>query len=266
MKPLFIFSHGDTPNIDKTLACHMAICHNLLFYDSKADQPLIEVNDDLRIHNSKNSFWDTVEYELKIDIAPCDILAVLTGAVCSLEGEYTISTIFHQKSFEKHYEIQKDTKTIHAVTLGKTSWKMQKALKVKTPYDEIGRKVSIRPYSIAEWDKLVEKADYVQAYPSFYKDKYRYILVNKRTGSVFGVSSSATKFLSKHYPNKYEIEVEYWSNILPLGARHRFDENNKEELYTIVQVIQRYLSKQNVSWSFPGVKKNEWFRKLYQRE
>ncbi len=141
-----------------------------------------------------------------------------------------------------------------------------KALKIKTPYDQTGRRVSILPYSIAEWDKLVEKAALVRGYPSFYKDKYRYILVNKQTGSVFGVSSSGTKFLSKRYPNKYEIEVEYWSNLLPLGSQHCFDEKNKEELYAIAKSIQAYLSECNVQWIFPGVKKNEWFRKLYHKQ
>lgn len=266
MKPLFIFSHEDTTSIDKSVARHIMICQNRLYYESDTVQPLVEVNDDLHIRNSQNSFWDTIEYELKIDVEPCDIAAVLSGAIGALGQEYSISSLFHQKSFEKHYEMQVDTESMHVVRLGKSSWKIQKALKIKTPYDQTGRRVSILPYSIAEWDKLVEKAALVRGYPSFYKDKYRYILVNKQTGSVFGVSGSGTKFFSKGYPNKYEIEVEYWSNILPLGSRHRFDEKNKEELYAIVKAIQGYLSECNVQSVFPGVKKNEWFRKLYQRQ
>ena len=253
-------------NIDKTAVRHIEICQNNLYYFAKDSLPLVEVNDDLAVHNSQNSFWDTVEYELKIDIEPCDIAAVLTGAVEALGRDYSISSLYHQKTFEKHYEIQTDTQSIHAVRLGKSSWNIQKALKIKMPYNQMGRRVSIQPYSIEIWDKLVEKADFVRAYPSFYKDKYRYVLVNKQTGGVFGVSSSGTKFLSKRYPNKYEIEVEYWSNILPLGSQHRFDDDNQEELYAIVRGIQVYLSEHNVQGVFPGVKKNEWFRKLYQRQ
>ncbi len=126
MKPLFIFSHEDTPNIDKSELRHILICQNRLYCASETLQPLVEVNDDLHIHNSPNSFWDTIEYELKIDVEPCDIATVLSGAVRTLGREYSISSLFHQKSFEKHYEIQTDTESIHAVRLGKSSWKMQR--------------------------------------------------------------------------------------------------------------------------------------------
>lgn len=248
--------------VEKSLG-QIEICKNTLFYKPIYSLPLVEVNDDLFISESQNSFWSTVEYELKIDIEECNAFDILEGIKCILEENYTISKISFQKSYETHCEVIKKTSISHCVKLGKKNWKMKKAIKVKTVYDDLGRQVSIVPYSESNWNAILQDAIQIKQYPSFYKDKCRYILVNKHIGSVFGVSSSATNFLAKKAPNKYEIEIEYWSNLLPLDARHRFDEENRKELYSIAHIITDYLLSNNIKHSFPGVRKIEWLRSIH---
>ena len=241
------------------------ICHAPVFYRTYLSLPTVEINDDLTVLDSTHCFWDTVEYELKIDMAPCDVASVLRFAVEALQRDYSPSEVSHFRSYERHCLVRKQAAATHCVRLGKKGWRIQKAIKIKAPWEPPGRRVSIGPYSESAWAGLIEGAETVTEYPAFYKDKYRYVLVNRQTGSVFGVSGSATRFLSKRYPNKYEIEVEYWSNLLPLGTPHRFDSENERELRAIIRAITEQLSKGHVPWTYPGVKKIDWLGTLYQK-
>lgn len=262
MENNFDFNKFHFANFNDKKIGQVKICDNTLFYKPIFPLPLIEVNDDLTIYDPLNCFWTTIEYELKIDIAKCNPLDILENIRNVLEEKYTISNISFQKSYETHFEVAKQASVLHCVKLGKKNWKIKKAIKVKTAYDDLGRKVSIVPYSKQNLDKIFQDAT-IKQYPSFYKDKYRYILVNRHSGSVFGVSCSATNLLTKKTYDKYEIEIEYWSNLLPLNSNHRFDEENKKELYSIANIITNYLSSIDIKYAFPGVRKIEWLRSIH---
>ncbi len=267
MKGCFSFDVNGLRIADDKTIRKVNICNNELFYYSKNDKELNEVNDDLIIIESKNSFWETIEYELKIDIEDVvDIVVVLNGLSKILSAGYSISNLDYQKSFEKHYEICKNSEVFHVVKLGKKGWKLKQAIKTKQTYDKLGRKVSIKPYTANAWRELLQGIESIKEYPVFYKDKYRYILVNRAKGTVYGLSVSKTEFVSKKHRNKCEIEVEYWSDLLPLGGKHSFDHSNEKELYEIIDIVKCFLLKSHINYRFPGVRKSEWFRDLYQRE
>lgn len=262
MNNRFSFNLNGLQNLSEKIG-KVDICDNQLFYRF-TDRPLKEVNDDLTIIEPENSFWETIEYELKIDICQdVDMVSLLIDLSKVLQKQYSISKIDHKKSFEKHYEVVLDNQNLHVVKLGKKGWKLKKAIKTKAAYNGLGRKVSIQPYTEDKWNEVLKGCKSVKQYSPFYKDKYRIILVNRESGTVFGLSGSVAKFISKKYANKCEIEVEYWSSVLPDGQSHKFDLANEEELYDIINIAQKYLATNKIKYLFPGVRKSEWLKTLY---
>ena len=262
----FDFDKASFDGVQSSIVNQLEICHNTLFYTSPNNTTLQEVNDDLCVVDSNNNFWTTVEYELKIDVEYCDIQAVLVRVANSMADVYSLSQIAHQKSYEKHYKIAETSGWMHCVQLGKKGWSVQKAIKSKTAHNTLGRNVTIQPYSRQAWEQILCDATQIQKFPVFYKDKYRFVLVNKQTGSVFGISGSKTKFLSPKYANKCEIEIEYWSNLLPKGSQHKFDQSNQAELDYIVQRTTQKLTDEKILWNFPGVRKIDWLEGLYKKQ
>ncbi len=58
-----------------------------------------------------------------------------------------------------------------------------------------------------------------KALPKFTKIKHRCIAVTKKDGYVFGISSHCVS-VADIQETLFQIEVEYWSKILPENTRH----------------------------------------------
>lgn len=260
---IFTFSTNNSDNKpNKIKICDDYVQINNLISDVKWS----EINDDLFIEDSKNSFWHTIEYEMKIDIYHNSIEELLSNLKAELL-EYDSSKIYFLNSFEHCYEATDGNLRVYYVILGKKNFKKKKAIKVKEINDRLGRKVSILEYSQQNINSFLKSCFSnkfkTKSYPAFYKKKYRCILVHKINGSVYGLSISKTNFLKKSLQNKVEIEIEYWSNIMPVNQSHKFDKENLKEMEDILKIIIIYLRKHNIKYKYPGVRKSEWFKANY---
>ena len=224
-----------------------------------------EFNDSTKMLSSENSFWVTDEMEYKIE----------TGVPVSIEsiialvhnGRFCFSKALSQTCFERYYKYVQASHYEYIDILGKRNWKRPMALKHKKLLKTkpvLTRLVNLLPFSEENLDayinSLFDRSLPVVRYKldPFYKKKNRLICIDTNEGTVFGVSDSVSTPLSPKRRNLNQIEIEYWSKIIPSSDRDKMNGTEAIDYDVFFELIDCIKEQINVLYNAPGCMKTEW--------
>ena len=201
---------------------------NALVLHSGSTDEFAEVNPDLQILDAKSTFWHSVECEAKIDVGlPFDRFGRFLDEVPG--DAFSFGPLAHTLSYERHFLLRSGGAEAYVVRLGRKNDKLRRpAIKFKETRGEkngiLMRSMKLEEWSQAAFDAVVEEFGARHGAPvaitrlrPFYKRKARAVCVHRRHGVVFGVSIDRAKPVG--LPAELsQIEVEYWSTLLPKDA------------------------------------------------
>lgn len=224
--------------------------------------PYQEYNPSLRIISASDSFWETDEIEYKIETTEGELLRNIAGKEIN---RFQFSNINSFTTYERYYRCDYGQQTEWICILGKKNWKKRMAIKHKRKLagSILKRHVNILPYTQERFVDYIEKLFGVPfAYirittlPVYYKKKERLICIDQDIGQLYGVSYSYSKPLQKSLDRLGEIEIEFWSRILPVGDKSEVDYNSYDRL---IETLEKQLTTQ---YTAPGRTKVEWLNQL----
>ncbi len=249
---------------------------NALVVHAGTTDEYTEVNPDLQILDAKSAFWHSVECEAKINAGlPLDRFGELLE---ELAGDaFSFGPLSHSLSYERHFLLDAGGAEAYVVRLGKRNDKRKVAIKFKETQGErngiLLRSMKLEEWSPAAFNAVVEGFGARHGAPvrikplrPFYKRKARAVCVHRRHGVVFGVSLDRSK--PAGLPAELsQIEVEYWSTLLPKGGAPDPAALPSEALISEVHVelcalFCRQLERAGVAFEPTHLTKSEWIRRV----
>ena len=231
-----------------------------VFIEVPGNLPHSEYNDTLNIRSSENSFWLNDETEYKIETEDADAIP----SEISIEG-FAFSGKKHFTTFERYLKVRHGERETCICILGKKGWKLPMAFKHKEQVagEILTRRVTIAPYE--EMEAYLEELFHcpflsleISRYPAYYKHKQRVICLDETNGQVYGVSYSYSKPLKKSLPPLGEIEIEFWSRIVPEGEIP----DPMIDMDSYLRLIALIENRITGSYMAPGRTKTEWLNQL----
>ena len=224
------------------------------------DLPHHEYNDTLTIRSSRDSFWLNDETEYKIETFESDTIPEKT----TIDG-FSFSALRHFTTFERYLHVRLGEKETYICILGKNGWKFPMAFKHKTQVegDILTRRVTIAP--VEEMEAYLEKLFHapfdaleITRLPAYYKHKKRVICLDEAVGQVYGVSHSLSRPLKKDLPSLGQMEIEFWSRIVPEGEipEPMIDPASYDRLIRLME------NRLTGDYTAPGRTKTEWLKQL----
>jgi hypothetical protein len=249
---------------------------NALVVHAGSTAEFAEVNPDLQILDAKSAFWHSVEHEAKIDTGlPFGRFgAFLEG----LPGDaFSFGPLADSLSYERHFLLRAGSAEAYVVRLGKKNDRRKPAIKVKETQGErngiLLRSMKLEAWSPAAFEAVVEDFGARHGTPvritglrPFYKRKARAVCVHRRYGLVFGVSLDCSKPVG--LPAELsQIEVEYWSTLLPKSVAPDPAALPGESLIGEVHVelcdrLCGQLEREGVAFAPTHLTKSEWIRQV----
>jgi hypothetical protein len=249
---------------------------NALIVHSGAKAEFTEVNPDLQVLDAKSAFWHSVECEAKINVAlPLERFGELLEG---LPGKaFSFGPLSFSLSYERHFLLRAGSAETYVVRLGRKNDKRKPAIKVKETKGErngiLLRSMKLEEWSEAAFEAVVQDLGARQGSPvritrmrPFYKRKARAVCVHRRHGVVFGVSLDRAKPIG--LPSELsQIEVEYWSTLLPKNATSVPAALPSESLIAKVHVelcdlLCGQLEREGVAFEPTHLTKSEWIRQV----
>lgn len=249
---------------------------NALVVHAGTDAEFTEVNPDLQILDANSAFWHSVECEAKINVGlPFgrfgDLLADLPG------NAFSFGPISHTLSYERHFLLRAGSAEAYVVRLGRKNDKRKQAIKVKQTTGErngiLLRSMKLEEWSPEAFEAVVEDLGARHGGPvriarlrPFYKRKQRAVCVHRRHGVVFGVSLDRAKPVGLA-AELSQIEVEYWSTLLPKSAAPNPEALPSESLIAEVHAelcdrLCARLEREGVVFEPTHLTKSEWIRQV----
>jgi len=249
---------------------------NALVVHAGTTAEFTEVNPDLRILDAKSAFWHSVECEAKIDVGlPLDRFGGLLESLPS--DAFSFGPLAHSLSYERHFLLRAGSAEVYVVRLGRKNDKRKPAIKIKETRGErngiLLRSMKLEEWSPAAFEAVVEDFGSRHGAPvritrlrPFYKRKARAVCVHRRHGVVFGVSIDHAKPVG--LPAELsQIEVEYWSTLLPRTAAPDPAALPGESLIAEIHVelcdlLRGQLEREGVACEPTHLTKSEWIRQV----
>jgi hypothetical protein len=249
---------------------------NALVVHSALQKEFAEVNPDLKMIDSASAFWHSVEAEAKLGTdLPLERFEELLDRLPS--DTFSFGPPSSTLSYERHFLLRCNGAEGYIVRLGKKGDKRKPALKFKETRSERGgilvRSMKLEAWSEAAFERVV--AEFAErhggpvdltALRPFYKNKLRAVCVHRQHGIVFGVSLDHSK-VEGGSAELAQVEVEYWSTLLP--AEINFGETllPGEGLIHDVHVelcglIQQQIQKMRATCETTVLTKSEWIRQV----
>ncbi|WP_288174864.1 hypothetical protein [Sporofaciens musculi] len=252
--------------------CNWKLYYNLVFIIniyvyaiSDEIESYCEFNGSTKMLSSENSFWITNEVEYKIETSmPISIESIITLVS---NKDFCFSGILSQTSFERYYKYMQGFHFEYIDILGKKNWRRPMALKHKKLLKTepiLKRHVNLLPFSEDALDKYINSLFDVslpvvrQKLDSFYKKKNRLICIDINRGTIFGVSDSVSVPLSPKRRNLNQIEIEYWSTIIPSSNVDKMNDMEAIDYDIFFDLIDYIKENIGVSYKTPGCMKTEW--------
>lgn len=235
-----------------------------------------EVNPDLRILDANSAFWHSVECEAKINAGlPLDRFG---GLLEELSGDvFSFGPLSHSLSYERHFLLDAGGAEAYVVRLGKQNGKRKVAIKFKETQGErngiLMRSMKLEEWSPDAFNAVVEGFGARHGAPvriaplrPFYKRKSRAVCVHRQYGVVFGVSLDRSKPAGLQ-DELSQIEVEYWSTLLPKGVAPDptvlLSESSISEIHVeLCALFCRQLEREGVAFEPTQLTKSEWIRRV----
>jgi hypothetical protein len=249
---------------------------NALVVHAGTSAEFTEVNPDLQILDAQSAFWHSVEHEAKINA--CLPLNRFGEFLEGLPGNaFSFGPLSHSLSYERHFLLRAGGAEAYVVRLGRKNDKRKPAIKVKETRGErngiLLRSMKLEEWSPAAFNAVVEDFGARHGAPveitglrPFYKRKARAVCVHRQHGVVFGVSIDQARPVG--LPAELsQIEVEYWSTLLPKGAQPDQSALPSESLISEVHVelcdlLCGQLEREGVAFEPTHLTKSEWIRQV----
>ncbi|HKV08007.1 MAG TPA: hypothetical protein VJ725_07725 [Thermoanaerobaculia bacterium] len=249
---------------------------NALVVQAGTAAELTEVNPDLQILDAGSAFWHSVENEAKINVGlPFDRFGRFLDEAAG--DAFSFGPLAHSLSYERHFLLRSGSAEAYVVRLGRKNDKRKPAIKLKEARGErngiLMRSMKLEEWSPAAFDAVVEEFGAREGAPvevtrlrPFYKRKARAVCIHRRHGLVFGVSIDRAKPVG--LPAELsQIEVEYWSALLPKDAVPGPEVLPSEALISEIHVelcglICRQLAREGAAFEPTCLTKSEWIRQV----
>ncbi|MBF0316220.1 MAG: hypothetical protein HQK50_15510 [Oligoflexia bacterium] len=247
------------------------------------NEEYIEFNPDLHLIDTQRAYWNSIEYESKINVNMelQEFKSFLQRLEQRSSGDFGFGPLARSMSFERHFLLRSGEAEIYVVKLGKKNWKQKVAMKLKEALKETKGKetgILVRSMKINEWsDDAFENVCAemsiqnnakikIKSYRSFYKKKLRAVCLNRIHGIVFGVSLDQSKVTGRT-EKLSQIEIEYWSTLLPKTSNHQEIMNNLVQSNLIQQIqvqlcslVMQELQQSGFAFKKTTLTKSEWVR------
>jgi len=249
---------------------------NALVVHAGTKAEFTEVNPDLRILDAKSAFWHSVECEAKINVGlPLDRFGDLLERLPV--DAFSFGPLAHSLSYERHFLLRAGSAEVYVVRLGRKNDKRKPAIKIKETRGDLDHRLEgsmkLEEWSPAAFEAVVEDFGARHGAPvritgmrPFYKRKARAVCVHRRHGVVFGASIDHAKPVG--LPAELsQIEVEYWSTLLPRNAAPDPAALPNESLIAEVHVelcdlLRGQLEREGVACEPTHLTKSEWIRQV----
>lgn len=240
------------------------------FCKGKYDEGIQEYNDTLRfISGEKNARWRFREREYKFNIVGNMEAFFLLFDHLELE-DYDVSrypqifnsseTMFYKRSDSYFSLLQWE---------GDRDYNAIKIKKNIVVHPILERDTMIFDYNSENFNRTLNlfgqgKEDWEKYKATFQKKKKRHIVIDKKTGHIFGVSCNISHVFEKLF---CQVEVEYWSRITPTLSFKILDTEKDRELslsshLRLLDKTRDFLRKNNISFNEEQLVKNKWLQRI----
>ena len=234
-----------------------------------------ECNDAFSLISSSRAHWHTLEIEYRLTFASAPHVFV-SSLHKTIRSHFTYGLPIRDVSTERYFRVRSPNGARYIITMPPNiSLGYPANMKYTEPL--YGRNPSISRYHIlphtpSTFAAAIGVLSQTQFPPSVIplatitKRKTRVVAVDGRTGHIFGVSGH-TVTLPHQSIHLQQLEIEYWSRLLPRGARS-FPLNNTvldRTLRSLVKSIRRYLTIRNIHFRAMGLTKAKWLESVLLR-